>query len=110
MPKRTKCFTDQSLLYKYDKYLSNSEAKDISEYEWLPHTPIKKKIISKSPTYSPIGGYSPPKPLWSPKKKKTSSKDGSRKQTKCFLDKSFLNKYNSKSKSASSSYKYTTTY
>ena len=67
MPKRTKCFTDQSLLYKYNS------AKDITEYEWLPHTPerklIKKKIISKSPTYSPIGGYSPPKPLWKPVKK-----------------------------------------
>ena len=84
-----KCFLDKSLIHRYDKYLSNSKSNS-TEYVWLPHTPekkhkkksptyspiggysppkplwINKKIISKSPTYSPIGGYSPPKPLWSP--------------------------------------------
>ncbi len=59
-----KCFLDKSLIHRYDKYLSNSKSNS-TEYVWLPHTP-EKKHKKKSPTYSPIGGYSPPKPLWSP--------------------------------------------
>jgi len=75
-----KCFTNPSLLNKYDKYLSKSnksKSKSKSSFRWSPTTPkkrtpsvkispiisrkrITKKVLSKSPVYSPIGGYSPP--------------------------------------------------
>jgi hypothetical protein len=75
-----KCFTNPSLLNKYDKYLSKS-SKSKSSFRWSPTTPkkrtpsvkispiisrkrITKKVLSKSPTYSPVGGYSPPKKLY----------------------------------------------